>query len=314
LIAESEAFLTSVERIGEYCDMTQEAARYNDDADSRAPKWPLAGKLEFKNVCLRYRDHLPLALKNTNFTITGGTSTGVVGRTGAGKSSIAVALFRLFEIESGQIVIDDIDTKTLGLMKLRRSLSIVPQNPILFADTVRKNIDPFDEYGDAEILAVLKKTKLIHMLRHASSPTSGQEREQLHEEKTLGQGCETLETMIAENGSNLSVGTRQLFCLARAMLRKPKVLLLDEATSALDLETDSAMQKILKEHFRGCTVVVIAHRLETIITCDNIIVMSNGNVIEEGNPQELVQREHGSFKRLVEATGKTYEELVEVHN
>ena len=109
--------------------------------------------------------------------------------------------------------------------------------------------------------------------------------------------------MIAENGSNLSVGTRQLFCLARAMLRKPKVLLLDEATSALDLETDSAVQKILKEHFRGCTVVVIAHRLETIITCDNIIVMSNGNVIER-NPQELVQREHGSFKRLVEATGR----------
>ena len=152
------------------------------------------------------------------------------------------------------------------------------------------------------------------MLRHASSATSGQEREQLHVEKISGQGCKTLDTMIAENGNNLSVGTRQLFCLARAMLRKPKVLLLDEATSALDLETDSAMQKILKEHFRGCTVVVIAHRLETVITCDNIIVMSSGNVIEEGNPLELVRRENGAFKRLVEATGKTYEELVEVHN
>eukprot|EP00942_MAST-04A_sp_MAST-4A-sp1_P008456 g8456.t1 len=291
LIAESEAFLTSVERIGEYCDMDQEAARYVVEPFNKknSNEWPLYGEVQFMDVCLRYRKDLPLALKNATFKVNKGTSTGVVGRTGAGKSTLAVALFRLFEIESGKILIDGVDIQKLGLMDVRRKLSI---------------------YSDAEIWDVLTKTKLDKMMEQLSSAAGAP----ISESKKNMNRQTILKTMIAENGSNLSVGTRQLICLARAMLRQPKLLILDEATSALDLETDRFMQKILKEQFKGCTVLVIAHRLETVITCDNIIVMGGGKVIEEGKPIDLLNKKgedgHGPFKRLVEATGKTYEELL----
>jgi ATP-binding cassette, subfamily C (CFTR/MRP), member 1 len=314
LIAESEAFLTSVERVGEYCDMEQEAARYitppSKREKSKEEEWPTRGELQFIDVCLRYRKNLPLALKQTSFTVKYGTSTGVVGRTGAGKSSLAVALFRLFEIESGKILIDGKDVKKIGLMDVRRKLSIVPQNPILFSATARKNLDPFGEYNDAEIWDVLQKTNLIKMIEQVSSSTNTAASTPLSKVKKEM----LLETLIAETGSNLSVGTRQLICLARAMLRKPKLLVLDEATSALDLETDRAMQKILKEHFKGCTVIIIAHRLETVISCDNIIVMGSGAVIEEGSPVDLLTKNdgNGAFKMLVEATGKSYEELMSI--
>ncbi len=172
------------------------------------------------------------------------------------------------------------------------------------------NLDPFNEYSDAEIWDVLTKTKLDKMMEQLSSAAGAP----ISESKKNMNRQTILKTMIAENGSNLSVGTRQLICLARAMLRQPKLLILDEATSALDLETDRFMQKILKEQFKGCTVLVIAHRLETVITCDNIIVMGGGKVIEEGKPIDLLNKKgedgRGPFKRLVEATGKTYEELL----
>ena len=296
LFAESEAFLTSVERIGEYCDMDQEAARYRKDStELTESKWPTVGKVEFQNVCLRYRKNLPLALKSANFIVDSGMSCGIVGRTGAGKSTLAVALFRLFEAESGGILVDGVKISDLGLMHVRKKLSIVPQNPILFGDTVRKNLDPFDEYQDKDVYDVLVKTELNLQFQKMSNGDSDD----------VGN---VLGLQLTENGSNLSVGTRQLVCLARAMLRRPKVLVLDEATSALDLETDRSMQKMLREQFQGCTVIIVAHRLETVVTCDKIVVMGDGSVIEQGSPEELLA--HGSaFKSLVESTGQTLDEL-----
>ena len=299
LMSETEAFLTSVERIGEYVDMKQEAARYIPGKCPVQP-WPSAGRVEFDQVCLRYRPKLSLALKSASFTVPGGTTCGVVGRTGAGKSTLAVALFRLFEIESGQIRVDGVNMGELGLQACRRAISIVPQNPVLFNSNVRTNLDPFGEYNDSDMWMVLEKTNLIESIQQLILGEN-------QDPKTLRSSV--LEAQIAENGENLSVGTRQLFCLARAMLQKPKVMILDEATSALDLGTDRVVQKTLREQFKQCTVIIVAHRLETIASCDSIIVMSQGSVKEQGPPESLIKDTNGAFYKLVEATGKSLAEL-----
>ena len=281
--------MASIERLGEYGDCFR-------DKDSTAPplvpreaaevvpltddKWaPSKGAIVVADAKMRYRDG-PLVLKGVSLRIQGGHRVGVVGRTGSGKSSMAAALFRIVELDSGSISIDGVDTRTLGLRELRRGLFIIPQDPVLFSASLRFNVDPFDEYSDEEVLGALKKAELSALL---SSYDKG------------------LDEVLQEGGSNLSVGQRQLVCIARALLRKPKILVLDEATASIDNETDAAIQRQIREGFVGSTTITIAHRLHTILDSDRVLVLDDGRVLEYDAPARLLADPSSRFRALVDA-------------
>jgi len=223
-----------------------------------------------------------LVLKGVNADIKRGEKIGIVGRTGAGKSSMTLALFRIIEPAEGAISIDNIDITHMGVGHLRSRLTIIPQDPVLFSGTLRSNIDPFESYTDQEIWNVLN---LSHLKTFASSQPSG------------------LDYEIAESGSNLSVGQRQLICLARALLRKTKILILDEATASVDLDTDDLIQATIREEFSDCTVLTIAHRLNTILDSSRIMVMSDGQVIEFDTPENLLKNSNSNFYGMAKDAG-----------
>uniref|UniRef100_A0A665W9R8 Uncharacterized protein n=1 Tax=Echeneis naucrates TaxID=173247 RepID=A0A665W9R8_ECHNA len=252
LLTETEARFTSVERINHY--IKSEAPRQGPEADAPAPSWPQQGKITFQNAELRYRDDLPLVLKNLSFTILPEETIGIVGRTGSGKSTLGVALFRLVELTGGSIIIDGINIAQIGLDDLRSKLAVIPQEPVLFIGTVRTNLDPWDQYSDSQIWEALEKTHIKEMLPHS-----------LHSE-------------VTENGENFSLGERQLLCVARALLRNSKVLILDEATAAIDTETDRLIQETIRCAFGSCTTLIIAHRLNTVMSCSRVMVLDNGQV------------------------------------
>ena len=280
--AESEAAITSVERINAMSSLPQEKVVGN----GQAPKdWPKEGILKFEKVFMRYRENLPYALKGLSLELPAGKRCGVVGRTGAGKSSLAVALFRLVEIESGTILLDDVDLSKLDLSEIRgrsRCMSIIPQDPVLFSGTMRDCLDPFNEWSDDIILEALNAVRLLKPDR----------------------GVDALDDFVSEGGSNFSVGERQLLCMARALIAKPKFLVLDEATASVDGETDKFIQNMLRTRFQGCTLLTIAHRLNTIMDYDIIIAMDKGTVAEMGSPKELLQNKNGILSRLIESTGE----------
>jgi ABC-type multidrug transport system fused ATPase/permease subunit len=279
---ETEAAITSIERVTGMTTIPQEAAMDTDPLVNLPHSWPDRGALQFENVCIRYRKGLPLALDQLSFQVDAGKRCGVVGRTGAGKSTLTVGLFRLVEAEAGRIIIDNIDIKTLGLSDLRSRLSIIPQDPFLFAGTLRECIDPFGQATDDDVIEALRTVRL-----RGSS----------------GEASQVLETRVEEGGSNYSVGERQLLCLARALLAKPKVLVMDEATASVDNETDSFIQKMLRTRFSETTLLTVAHRLNTIMDYDYILVMDKGRAVEFGPPIELLESE-GVFTELVNATGE----------
>uniref|UniRef100_A0A6N2KZ94 ABC-type xenobiotic transporter n=1 Tax=Salix viminalis TaxID=40686 RepID=A0A6N2KZ94_SALVM len=278
----AENSLNSVERVSTYIDLPSEAPAIVE-TNRPPPAWPSSGSMKFRDVVLRYRPELPPVLHGLSFEVSPSEKLGIVGRTGAGKSSMLNALFRIVELERGEITIDGCDVAKFGLTDLRKVLSIIPQSPILFSGTVRFNLDPFSEHNDADLWEALERAHLKDAIRNNS----------------FG-----LDAEVFEGGENFSVGQRQLLSLARALLRRSKILVLDEATASVDVRTDALIQKTIREEFRSCTMLVIAHRLNTIIDCDRILVLEAGQVLEHGTPEELLLPNEGStFSRMVQSTG-----------
>ncbi|XP_047210879.1 ATP-binding cassette sub-family C member 4-like isoform X2 [Girardinichthys multiradiatus] len=278
--AEVENMMTSVERVVEYTELESEAPW---ETEKRPPPgWPSQGMVIFDRVNFSYTADGPLVLKDISATIHAGEKLGIVGRTGAGKSSLISALFRLAE-PRGQIYIDGVLTSEMGLHDLRQKMSIIPQDPVLFTETVRKNLDPFNQHTDEDLWKALEEVQLKPVV-----------------EELPGK----LETVLAESGSNFSVGQRQLVCLARAVLRRNRVLIIDEATANVDPRTDELIQKTIRDKFRECTVLTIAHRLNTIIDSDRILVLDQGCIQELDRPFTLLQNQEGALYKLVQQTGQ----------
>ncbi|WVF70658.1 hypothetical protein IAT40_005451 [Kwoniella sp. CBS 6097] len=281
--SEVEQNIVSVERVLGYANLPSEAADYIPDKQPPST-WPEQGSIEFDNFSMRYRPELELCLRDVSFKINGGERVGVCGRTGAGKSSLTLALFRILEAAGGRILVDGVDISTIGLHDLRSVVSIIPQDPQLFEGSLRNNIDPTNAASDADIWQALSQA---HLKDHVHTNMGG-----------------SLDAEIAEGGSNLSAGQRQLVCFARALLRKTKILVLDEATSSIDLETDEAVQQILRgSDFAGVTTITIAHRLNTIMDSDRVLVMSEGRVSEYDTPATLLENPDSIFASLVKEAG-----------
>ncbi|CAN1302447.1 ABC transporter C family member 2 [Linum perenne] len=277
----AENSLNAVERVGTYIELPSEAPGIIDN-NRPPPGWPSSGSIKFEDVVLRYRPELPPVLHGLSFSISPSDKVGIVGRTGAGKSSMLNALFRIVELERGRILIDNYDIAKFGLMDLRKVLGIIPQSPVLFSGSVRFNLDPFSEHNDADLWEALERAHLKDAIRRNS----------------LG-----LDAEVSEAGENFSVGQRQLLSLARALLRRSKILVLDEATAAVDVRTDALIQKTIREEFRTCTMLIIAHRLNTIIDCDRVLLLDSGRVLEYDSPEELLSRDDSAFSKMVQSTG-----------
>ena len=300
-----ELSMNSVERVSEYSKLPIEPQSGNLDPPAA---WPTEGRLEVNDLVVGYAPDLPPVLKGLTFAIERNQRVGVVGRTGAGKSSLTLALFRFLEAREGSILIDGINVADIPLHALRSRLAIIPQDPVLFSGTVRSNLDPFNEHTDPELQDALQR---VHLSRTPSGPS----RDETTEPDTpvpvpngtttnTNNPSITLHTPISESGLNLSQGQRQLLCLARAIVSRPKLLVLDEATSAVDMSTDLLIQRSIREEFSDSTLLVIAHRLSTIADFDRILVMDEGRGVEFGTPGELVGREGGVFCGLVRESGE----------
>ena len=276
-----ETNFVSAERIQEYQAIRQEAP-YELPENNAPQNWPENGVVRFEDYQTRYRDGLDLVLKGVNVNIRSGEKVGIVGRTGAGKSSLTLALFRIIEAAEGSIIIDDMNIKHLGLGQLREGLTIIPQDPVLFSGTLRINLDPLNKYSDTAIWRALKYAHLESFVTNLP---------------------EGLEYHVLEGGENLSLGQRQLICLARALLRKTKILILDEATAAVDLETDDIVQKTIREEFADCTVITIAHRLNTVMDSSRILVMDGGVVAEYDSPKNLMADKFSVFYGMARDAG-----------
>ncbi|KAM6945310.1 ATP-binding cassette sub-family C member 4-like [Aplochiton taeniatus] len=279
--AEVENMMTSVERVVEYTELESEAPW--ETKTCPPPEWPSQGMVTFDRVNFSYSADGPLVLKDMTAIFRPKEKVGIVGRTGAGKSSLVSALFRLAEPQ-GRIHIDGILISEIGLHDLRQKISIIPQDPVLFTGTMRKNLDPFDQHSDQDLWNALQEVQLKSVV-----------------EELPGK----METVLAESGSNFSVGQRQLVCLARAVLRKNHILIIDEATANVDLRTDELIQKTIRETFRDCTVLTIAHRINTIIDSDRILVLDSGTIQEFDKPYVLMQNQESALYKLVQQTGKT---------
>ncbi|TDH06860.1 hypothetical protein EPR50_G00117660 [Perca flavescens] len=278
--AEIENMMTSVERVVEYAELESEAPW---ETDKQPPHdWPKAGSITFDRVNFSYSASERLVLKNLTVVFTSREKVGIVGRTGAGKSSLISALFRLAE-PGGRIMIDGFLTSEIGLHTLRQKMSIIPQDPVLFTGTMRKNLDPFRQHTDEDLWNALQEVQMKAVVEDLPNK---------------------LETMLTESGSNFSVGQRQLVCLARAILRKNRILIIDEATANVDPRTDSLIQQTIRDKFQECTVITIAHRLNTIIDCDRILVLDAGRIQEYDEPYVLLQNQEGLFYQMVQQTGR----------
>ncbi|KAK6214962.1 ABC transporter [Colletotrichum tabaci] len=308
--ANIELDMNAAERVVEYSDLQTE-----DQGGIQPPAtWPTEGRLEVKDLVVSYAEDLSPVLKGLSFSVNKNERVGVVGRTGAGKSSLTLALFRFLEARSGSIHVDGLDISKVKLHELRSRLAIIPQDPVLFSGSIRSNLDPFDNQSDADLRDSLQRVHLVD-----SNPSTPGEPSSYAAVAAAGTSAaapaldasqkntnvfRNLNSPISEGGGNLSQGQRQLLCLARAIVSRPKVMVLDEATSAVDMTTDALIQRSIREEFNDSTLIVIAHRLSTIADFDRILVLSDGAVAEYGSPRELWDKEGSVFRGMCEESGE----------
>ncbi|XP_057653027.1 uncharacterized protein LOC130891943 isoform X2 [Diorhabda carinulata] len=275
--AEAKNRLTSVEKVLQYTEIKNEKPSETEKEFFPPESWPGKGKIEFRNIFLKCSDDDLGVLRNINFTILPGEKIGIVGRTGAGKTSLISVLFRLVRFD-GSVLIDDVDTKQIGREFIRKKISIIPREPILFSSTIRYNLDPYNEYNDEEMWKALEQVELSNCVS-------------------------SLDLKVSDDGSNFNLGQKQLIYLARALLRNNKILILDEATANVDHRTDALIQATIRNRFKNCTVITIAHRLNTIMEYNKVMVMSDGKLVEIGHPHHLLDNNKGHFHKLVLETG-----------
>ena len=276
-----EMSMVSPERISEYIGLPSEAPHVIPSTEPKA-SWPDQGQVSFEHVSFRYKEGGDLVLKDLSFDLQPAEKIGIVGRTGAGKSSLTMALFRINEICGGRILIDGIDTTKLGLQTLRSRLSIITQAPVLFKGTIRTYLDPFDEFQDSMLWDCLRKVQMAEAIASMEGK---------------------LQAVMEENGDNFSVGERQMLCMARALLSESRVVIMDEATAAIDQKTDAILQKVIRQEFTKSTVITIAHRLDTVLDADRIMVLDAGQIVEFDSPTALIQRGNGHFFDLAKEGG-----------
>jgi ABC-type multidrug transport system fused ATPase/permease subunit len=284
--AEVENQMTSLERVKEYCELPSEKSNVisiTHVPDSMS-NWPSKGEMKISELKMRYRPELDLALNGLDVVISSGEKIGVCGRTGAGKSSLFTAFYRLCEYESGTVFIDGIDISQIPLDVLRNNIIIIPQEPVMFSGTIRSNLDPFGSCSDEKIWEALEAVQLKEVVQNLEN---------------------LLETQLEDNKFSFSIGQSQLICIARAIIRPSKILLVDEATANVDSRTDKIIQSVIRSKFSDRTVITIAHRLNTIIDSDKILVMDAGKLAEFDTPKELIKIKNGKFKSLLEESGTT---------
>ena len=271
-----ENYMTSIERVMTYSKLEPEPGYH---VTTQPPDtWPQQGAIQVEDMSLRYVEGGATVLRGLSFSIQAKEKVGVAGRTGAGKSSMVAALFRMPQ-PTGSILIDGVDTASLSVQSVRRAMAVITQDPVLFGGSLRKNLDPFSQFSDADLWTALEEVQLKGLV-----------------EKLPGQ----LEFQVRESGSNFSVGERQLLCLARALLRRSKILIMDEATANVDYKTDRLIQQVIRQKFGDCTVLTIAHRVNTIIDYDKVLVLDDGCVVEFGKPEALLAKDNVFLARSEE--------------
>eukprot|EP00210_Caulerpa_lentillifera_P003897 g3723.t1 len=290
-LAELENTMTAAERNLEYTKLEQEPSKTPKEGEKSLEGWPTEGSVEINSMTASYRPGLEPVLNDITFKIPGGSSVGIVGRTGSGKSSLLLTLFRLIDINKGSICINGIDTSELKLDMLRKQIAVIPQDPVLFGGTFRSNLDPHKKLSDARLWTALQEVHLDSTVTEFGG----------------------LNALISESGNNLSAGQRQLLCLARALLRDSRILVLDEATANVDHATDVLIQHSLHSLIaeRKKTLLIIAHRIDTILDCDLLVVLQGGKLVEYGRPTELLAQQEGAFKQMVEAAERASKMCIE---
>ncbi|KAF9298774.1 hypothetical protein BGZ88_004679 [Linnemannia elongata] len=323
IYAQNEMNLNSVERVAEYMNLEEEPAAIIEG--SRPPaSWPHAGEIVVDHLTMKYAPEAPAVIKDVSFTIKAGEKVGVVGRTGSGKSTFAISLFRFMDPVGGTITIDGIDICKIGLQDLRSNLTIIPQDPILFKGTLRSNLDPFGEREDRELWEALRRSHLIPDTNPSSRIPSHRNSAELTangpqvksragslkgaaevlESETIDPSKITLDTPVKENGSNFSQGQRQLIALARALVRQSKIIVMDEATASVDFETDLKIQGTIREEMANSTILTIAHRIRTIADFDRVLVMNAGEVAEFDKPLTLMNQPDSIFRSMCERSSE----------
>ncbi|KAJ3414780.1 hypothetical protein HDV05_006027 [Chytridiales sp. JEL 0842] len=328
--------MNAVERVDEYSAIEQEPPAVIPNSRP-PPNWPTKGHIKVEKLNIRYTDDTPLVLKDLTFEIKEYEKIGVVGRTGAGKSTLSLAFFRILPIHSGRIILDGVDISKIGLRDLRSRMTIIPQDPVLFEGTLRSNLDPLKNHTDEELWDAVKAVGLLDSMQKptesagSSTPSRSNEnaatdpssvieikdeppskatKEDLVAASTSNASL-SLDSEVAEGGINWSMGQRQLICMCRAMLRSTKVFFLDEATASVDAMADTNIQKVIRTSFNDATVITIAHRLKTIIDYDRVLVLDAGRNVEFDTPYNLMTKETGIFKNMCEETGE-FSELLEM--
>ncbi|KAI8348976.1 P-loop containing nucleoside triphosphate hydrolase protein [Mortierella sp. GBAus27b] len=295
--AQNEMNLNSVERVTEYMNLEEEPPAIIEG--SRPPAaWPYGGQIVVDHLTMKYAPDTPAVIKDVSFTINAGEKVGIVGRTGSGKSTMAISLFRFMDPVSGTITIDGINIYKIGLQDLRSNLTIIPQDPVLFKGTLRSNLDPFGEREDRELWEALRRSHLIPDTRPNSTTPRGAGGSV--ESETVDPTKITLDTPVKENGSNFSQGQRQLIALARALVRQSKIIVMDEATASVDFETDLKIQGTIRQEMASSTIITIAHRIRTIADFDRVLVMNAGEVVEFDKPLTLMKKEDSLFRSMCE--------------